>query len=132
MGRRVVVGAADRRVPRAVADVVADELAGRITRDPHDVRLAVHEVVTNAVLHGGVPVTVTIEDRGEEGGVEVVVADAGGRGRGVDPRPHDERGRGLLLARACSDGVTVATPQAVTGWSVGLRYAAALTTPGRP
>ena len=122
------VDVADPGAPRAVAIALGPGVA----RDPREVRLAVHEVVANAVEHGGAPVTVTVEDADGGDAVEVVVTDAGGTTRVGEPRPRDERGRGLTLARADSDGLTIGASPDGLGWSVRLRYAVPVTRPGRP
>lgn len=73
-----------------------------------DVVLAVHELVANAVEHGGVgedDVTVDVEVRG--GALQVVVRHPGAPFTPFTPRPPApggaERGRGLELARALVD-----------------------------
>ncbi len=116
----------DRAAPRRVADHLVAAIGDRVRRDAEDVRIAVHETVANAVLHGGPPLTVTasLDDRA----VTVTVADAG-RGSDLTPRRSDpsrpavEQGRGMASIAATCDGVRVErTPSG--GTSVRLRFAA--------
>lgn len=73
-----------------------------------DFLLAVNEIVTNAVLHGGGTAEVTV-GRNDD----LLVAEISDRGRGIDstllgylPPPSDELGgRGIWLARQLVDGV---------------------------
>lgn len=73
-----------------------------------DFLLAVNEIVTNAVLHGGGVAEVTV-GRNDD----LLVAEISDRGRGIDsallgylPPPPDELGgRGIWLARQLVDGV---------------------------
>ena len=72
-----------------------------------DVELVVSELVTNAVLHGGDPITLTLD----VGDVVLVVVSDGGEGvpRAGDGGPDGEGGRGLaMVAGVVSDwGVRV-------------------------
>jgi anti-sigma regulatory factor (Ser/Thr protein kinase) len=93
-----------------------------------DLEIAVHEVVTNAVTHGGGAATLrTWVDRGAGGGYLVVQIDD--RGPGIaDPlagyRPpgagHD-RGRGLWLARQAVDLLEIVSTETGTAVRIHLR-----------
>lgn len=99
--------------PDPIAAQVAERLGGWVGHERHAVRLAVHEVVANALEHGRTPVDVRVETCPDE--TVVTVADHGsGPTRpapdAVAPGAADaERGRGLLLARAGCDELTAGT-----------------------
>jgi anti-sigma regulatory factor (Ser/Thr protein kinase) len=97
--------ALDARSPGAARRFVHDALSGHLTSARlDDVVLATSELVTNAVLHAGTPLTVVV-DADEDGGayrwVRVSVADGD-----PDPpvlQPADTEaitGRGLLIVEA--------------------------------
>jgi anti-sigma regulatory factor (Ser/Thr protein kinase)/putative methionine-R-sulfoxide reductase with GAF domain len=79
----------------------------------HEILMAVHEIVTNAVVHGGGGAVLTMS--ADEAGLRVVVTDTG---PGISPErlsdtdlPDAETmgGRGLWLARTFSDELTIST-----------------------
>jgi anti-sigma regulatory factor (Ser/Thr protein kinase) len=81
-------------------------------------QLAVSELVTNAVMHGGASITVTLEC--EDDLLTLVVEDRGGRGV-VQPGdledPAPVSGRGLLLVQAMSSAWgSEQTPDRTTVW----------------
>lgn len=126
----LTVDSDDPAAPRSAARWAVGRTGGRTVRGPDDIRLAVHEAVVNAVMHGGPPVTVSVLER--PGALEVVVTDAGRARRDAAPvRPPDERGRGTTLLRGCSDEVEIVAAPA-GGRTVRLRYAVAVTPPWRP
>lgn len=104
---------APHTVARVVAEVVS-RLVGVHRYD--DVVLAVHEIVANAIVHVAAA-PVRIEVRSSDDGVHVDVEDRGGGFATPDDVDVDAagredpaaRGRGLVIARALSDG-----------WSAGL------------
>jgi anti-sigma regulatory factor (Ser/Thr protein kinase) len=75
----------------------------------HDASLVVSELVTNAVLHAGTVVTVTVECL-DEGRVRIGVSDGSSAVPVVrSSAPHEPGGRGLHLVDLLSDrwGVTL-------------------------
>jgi len=118
------------RVARVVADQSAPGAARRLVRSwlgdharVDDAALALSEVVTNAVLHGGSNLPpLTVRFRQEDNGFRVEVDQATVRTVGVHagfPRPDDGRGRGLAVVEALAErwGVTYGTAPA-TGTTV--------------
>jgi anti-sigma regulatory factor (Ser/Thr protein kinase) len=89
--------APDARAPAAARGLVTRMLAGtRSQADVDSAALLTSELVTNAVLHGGQTITLTVEDRG--GAVRVTVVDDGAGTPAVRlPSPGDGAGRGLQL-----------------------------------
>ena len=105
------------QTPRAVLALATDPSAARqaraFVRDHQcgfhngvaldDALLLVSEMVTNAVLHGGPPVSIAVECEGPS--VEIRVRDGGARmpmrRRG---ELEDEHGRGLLLMSSVAQG----------------------------
>jgi serine/threonine-protein kinase RsbW len=101
--------------PRTVARSVAPVVAARVGDHRHDdVLLAVHELVVNAIDHGGGgPVTVRVLESAT--GTDVEVGDDGAGGVSLPatrPRADGPRGRGLLLIQANADALEAgATPE---------------------
>ncbi|MGE5553175.1 MAG: ATP-binding protein [Betaproteobacteria bacterium] len=98
---RLAVAAFASRLPFTVSDL------------QHDLRVAVSEIVTNAVVHGYPkrPGRVVVEAWVEDGRLVVVVEDWG-RGfnpeAAAEPDPEGEHmGIGLQIVRACMDRVEI-------------------------
>ncbi len=92
--------------PSAVARSVAPVVAARVGGHRHDdVLLAVHELVVNAIDHGGGgPVSVRVVETAAGTSVEVVDDGVGGVSAPAPvTRADGPRGRGLLLVRASAD-----------------------------
>jgi serine/threonine-protein kinase RsbW len=100
--------------PRTVARSVASVVAARVGEHRHDdVLLAVHELVVNAIDHGGGgPVGVRVVEAATRTYVEVIDDGPGGvSGPAPVTRSDGPRGRGLLLVRASADALDAsATP----------------------
>ena len=113
---------------RTLAEVRSDlgrwlEQRGLDERARDDVVLAASETIANAAEHGSggraterVHLLVQLEPDGEQG--EDVVVRVTDQGRWRPPTASDERGRGLLIARALVDDLVVETGD---GTSVSLR-----------
>lgn len=68
-----------------------------------DAVLVVAELVTNALLHGRMHVTLTVH--AADGLIEITVTDEGDRTATVDDRPEGERGRGRFIVESLADRV---------------------------
>ena len=88
----------DRTGFKVARAVIQEYLTGDVTQDElSDVRLIMSELVTNAVVHGGGPITLRLTVEGELIRGEVV-DEGGGFEREIRERGPDEiGGRGLLL-----------------------------------
>jgi serine/threonine-protein kinase RsbW len=98
--------------PRTVARSVAAVVAARVGDHRHDdVLLAVHELVVNAIDHGGGgPLTVRVVEAATCTYVEVVDDGVGGVSAPAPvTRADGPLGRGLLLVRASADALEAST-----------------------
>jgi anti-sigma regulatory factor (Ser/Thr protein kinase) len=114
----------------------ARELAGTIAADlglgDHDefrLRVALHEAVANAVLHGcdGPEDRVVVRAQADGARLEIDVVDPGGRyAPPPGPRdPHAPRGRGNLLLASTTDAVAVDVRPGATTVRFAMRLPAA-------
>ena len=93
---------ADSSAPGVARHAVAEVLGG--WANPADAILVVSELVTNAVVHGITPITLSVTRGPALARITVTSgqADLGSTPHAVDAGPDDLRGRGLAIVAAIS------------------------------
>jgi anti-sigma regulatory factor (Ser/Thr protein kinase) len=94
---------------RGVRDLMGCDDAGR----NRELLLAIHELVTNAILHGSRMKPVLVHVAIDDDAVSATIADGGGGFdvaglvRGWPPAPDAERGRGIYIATRLVDSLSI-------------------------